>query len=194
MGTPTPTIVPAADRAVAVAFADGHKAISEDWDKLHGDLDAWRAGLVSCTANSVQSSLGGFAGRFAGITESARSLPRPLVVRELADTLIQAAEQEETALRLLRDSWQAGTATISPASSQEDEDSGESQDGNNPAAASLFEGVDLARSAASSLQKEVADQLTDLQASTTADSQSERHNEGRHAHRNFPAVLFDDHE
>ena len=30
VGTPTPTIVPAADRAVAVAFADGHKAISED--------------------------------------------------------------------------------------------------------------------------------------------------------------------
>jgi len=173
VGTPTPTIVPAADRGVAVAFADGHKAISEDWDKLHGDLDAWRAGLVSCTANAVQSSLGGFAGRFAGITESARALPRPSVVRELADTLIQAAEQEETALRLLRDSWQAGTATISPASSQEDEDSGEPQDSNNPTAASLFEGVDLARSGASVLRKQVDDALSDLAEKTTDSSLEE---------------------
>ena len=103
LGTPTPTPVPAADRAVAMKFAEGHGALSQQWDEFQLEFDGWRLGLNQCTPLAVQSTLGLFAGDFGRITDSARSLPRTAVVRGLADELIDAAEQEEAALRLLWD-------------------------------------------------------------------------------------------
>ena len=170
-GTPTPTAVPAVARAVALEFDAAHRAISDDWDQFHADYDSWRAGLVACTANSVRSSLQGFAGRFAEITEDARALPRPEVVRELANTLIQATEQEEEALRQLRDTWQPGeiVITAAPALAQEDlEDESEQLDSSNsPATVFVFEQFDIARAAASSRRQEVEDALSDREVRTT---------------------------
>jgi len=163
-GKPTPTPVPPLVSQVSLDFATGHRSISQEWDRFHGEFDTWREGLISCDASSVQVALNQFSGRFAGITETARGLPRRFVVRDLSDQLIQAAESEEEALRLLRDTWQhslAGT-TVSPDSSDSSND--------RP---SVFEGVDVARSGASALQKEVADRLSDLKELTSPDSLAE---------------------
>ncbi len=163
-GTPTPTPVPPLVSEVSLDFAAGHRSINEEWDRLHGEFDVWREGLISCDASSVQVALHQFSGRFAGITETARGLPRRFVVRDLSDQLIQAAESEEEALRLLRDTWQpslAGT-TVSP----------DSDDSSNDRP-SVFEGVDVARSEASVLQKEVADRLSDLKELTSPASLAE---------------------
>jgi len=171
VGTPTPTPVPPLVSQISLEFAAGHRSINQEWDRFHGDFDAWREGLISCDASSVQVALHQFSGRFAGITETARALPRRFVVRDLSDQLIQAAESEEEALRLLRDTWQpslAGT-TVSP-------NSADSSNGNAEAAndrPSVFEGVDVARSEASALQKEVADQLSDLKEMTSQASLTE---------------------
>ena len=129
-------------------------------------------GLVACNASSVQSSLRGFAGRFTRVTEAARALPRDGVIRDLADTLIQAAEQEEAGLRLLRDTWQPGNVAIMPATADNDlADNGNDLDNSNVSVeASPFEAVDIARSSSSVLRQQVADDLNDRKERTTPES------------------------
>ena len=92
-------------------------------------------------------SLNGFAGRFIDITEMARALPRDSVVREMANKVVAGAETEEEAIRHLRDNWQS-------------EDSGG------------YDNVDVKRSAASALQKEVEDALSDLRDKTAPPSRA----------------------
>ena len=163
----TPTPVPAQVSQTALDFATGHLAISQRWDQFHKELDSWRQGLASCDPSSVQVALGGFAGDSAGITQAARGLPRTSSVRQLSDQLIRAAEREEEALRLLRDSWQPGPQAVAPTPSS---------NGNGASGQSSpvgFEGVSQARSAASLLRQQVADDLTDLQEKTGTSSQSQ---------------------
>ena len=166
LGTPTPTPVPAAARAVALEFATAHRTISKEWDTFHGSFDSWRERLVACDASSVQVALLQFGGRFSGITEAARALPRASVVRELADKLIQSSEKEEEALRQLRDTWQPEVATAKPGPSKTPPPTGS-------AAGTAFEPVQVARSAAAALRKEVTNALTDRAAKTTPASLDE---------------------
>ena len=92
-------------------------------------------------------SLGLFAGRFVDITEAARRLPRDAFVRELADIVVQAAEKEEEAIRLLRDTWEPDDPTV-------------------------FGAVDTQRSEASGLRRQVQDEILDLQLSTALASRA----------------------
>ena len=153
---PTATPVSPEVQQIAQQFNTGYDAINQEWDQLHQDFDAWRQGLITCDPSAVQASLVRFSGSIAGTTETARSLSRHSSVRGLADQLILAAEQEEEALRLLRDTWKPdlGEEEPEPEASEQDE-------------SSVFEGVAVARSAASAIQKRVADQLSDLQRQTT---------------------------
>lgn len=146
--TATPTPVSSAVREVMVDFARGQRAIAQDWDRLHSDLDGWREGLKACDASAVQVALQQFGGRSARITGTARGLPRPPAVRELADKLVLAAEKEAEAFRQLRDTW-------------------------DPGKPSVFQQVDSARSAASGLLKEVEDGLSIRQERTTPASRAQ---------------------
>ena len=171
LGVPTATPVPAAAIAVAQEFARGHEALDQDWELFHKAFDTWRTGLISCDASSVSVSLQEFAGVFAGITEVARDLPRTSVVRGMADRMIRAAEGEEEALRALRDTWISGSSTVRSAASEGANFNSEDQNrlSSNPAGPSAFESVDVARSDASVLQKEVADELSDRQARVSSE-------------------------
>ena len=182
-GGATPTAVPPQVSRATEDFAVAHRDISREWDGLHRDLDQWRQSIIDCDASSVRVALRRFAGEFSGITEAARGLPRGVTVRGMSDQLIQAAEREEEALRLLRDTWQPGqsgaTTDSAPASlpgsgAGLDNGNGGSLSSNggssNPAPQPGFEGVDVARSDASALQKQAADQLSDLQEKTGADT------------------------
>ena len=170
---PTATPVPPRVSQTAQNFASGYLAINQEWDELHRDFDEWRQGLITCDPSSVQANLVRFSGTFTGTTETARSLSRHSAVRGLSDQLIEAAEQEEEALRRLRDNWKPDLEG-EPVNSSEgiesgsvDSDSGSAGNQNLP----VFEGVAVARSAASAIQKSVADQLRDLQERTTLVSQ-----------------------
>ena len=85
----------------------------------------------------MERALQDFAVSFNVVTEQARDLPRAEVTRELADSLITAAEAEETAFRQLRDHWQ-------------------------PNSPSIFEAVEQSRSEAASAQRQVEDQAEEL--------------------------------
>ena len=167
---PTATPVSPEVQQIAQQFNTGYDAINQEWDQLHQDFDAWRQGLITCDPSAVQASLVRFSGSIAGTTETARSLSRHSSVRGLADQLILAAEQEEEALRLLRDTWKPDLGEEEPepeatsnglGSDSDDSDVSEQDE------SSVFEGVAVARSAASAIQKRVADQLSDLQQQTT---------------------------
>ena len=167
---PTATPVSPEVQQIAQQFNTGYDAINQEWDQLHQDFDAWRQGLITCDPSAVQASLVRFSGSIAGTTETARSLSRHSSVRGLADQLILAAEQEEEALRLLRDTWKPDLGEEEPepeaTSNGFDSDSDDS-DASEQHESSVFEGVAVARSAASAIQKRVADQLSDLQQQTT---------------------------
>ncbi len=146
--TATPTPVPPLVREVMVDFAKSHRAIAQDWDRLHSDLDRWREGLRACDSSTARVALQEFSGRLARVTQTARGLPRPPVVRQLADQVVLAAEKEEDAFRQLQDTWE-------------------------PDKSSVFQQVDSARSAASVLRKEMEDNLSIVQERTTSASQSQ---------------------
>ena len=136
---PASTVEPlsAGDRMAIDAFADQRQTIDEEWDRFHQDFDEWRAGLTSCHRSSVHEALQGFAAGFAEITAQAGDLPRATVTREIADIVIAAAEDEETAFRRLRDRWQ-------------------------PDDISLFEQVEQRRAGSAGAQRHVEDRTLEL--------------------------------
>ena len=185
-GGPEPTPVPASVGQAASEFAASYASLSQDWDGVHRDLDTWRQGLTSCYASSVRVALRGFSGDFSAVSRAAAGLSRHPSVRGMSDQLIEAARQEEAALRRSRDTWQPGQPGPAPepeaasssfggngSSGESDKDNGA---GNAVAAAALqpgFEGVAQARANALALRKSVADQLSDLQVMTGADAEDQ---------------------
>ena len=186
-GGPEATPVPASISQAASEFAASYASLSQEWEGVHRDLDTWRQGLTSCDASSVQVALRGFSGDFSAVSRAAAGLSRHPSVRGMSDQLIEAARQEEAALRRLRDTWQPGESGPAPepvsssfgnggngdSKGDSDKDNGA---GNAVAAAALqpgFEGVAQARANALSLRQGVADQLSDLQDMTGVDAEAQ---------------------
>ncbi|MCH7739248.1 MAG: hypothetical protein IIC93_03780 [Chloroflexi bacterium] len=108
---PEATAEPTLDRAELIAFANLHAGIETRWEAFHGDVDAWRQGLVACDLTIRNQAVSVFSSRFAAVTERTRGLPREELVRSVADQIIEAAEREAAALRGLAEA--AGTnATV----------------------------------------------------------------------------------
>ena len=118
-------------------FVGQHEAISEEWDLFHDDFDQWSASLSSCHPNAMHLALNDFAVLFNSVTQQARGLSRGSTSGELADLLITAAEEEEAALRQLRDRWQPNNVT-------------------------LFENVEQQRTKSSQAQKSAEDRAIEL--------------------------------
>ena len=129
---------PRTDQAIPIAeFVQRHDEISQEWDQFHADFDEWSASLSACHPNAMREALNDFAVSFNSVTEQARGLTRGTTSGELADLVIVAAENEEAALRQLRDRWQ-------------------------PNNVSLFENVEQHRAQASQAQKSAEDLAIEL--------------------------------
>ena len=190
---PTPPPLSGPERADIVAFASSAGQITSELDDFHVAFDAWRNGLISCDPSSVRVTLGQFAGTMDGVAAKSSLLPRSPSVRGLADTLIDAAEREAEAVRQLRDGWEPGaqigrtsgsqgvpTATPAPRfgfpapeprfgfAEQEAPSSSRTSQGS----VTVFENVDIERSTALALRRDVQDTLSDLQERMTTDSKS----------------------
>ena len=182
-GGPEPTPVPASVSQAASEFAASYASLSQDWEGVHRDLDTWRQGLTSCDASSVRVALRGFSGDFSAVSRAAAGLSRHPSVRGMSDQLIEAARQEEAALRRLRDTWRPGESGPAPESvsssfgngdSKGDPDKDDAANGTaSPALQPGFEGVAQARANALALRQGVADQLSDLQVMTGADAEAQ---------------------
>ncbi|MCH7738421.1 MAG: hypothetical protein IH872_13600 [Chloroflexi bacterium] len=124
----TPTRVPESARQDLVAFGEGHRATSVDWDRFHQEMDRWREGVVACVPASVESALETFKGRALGLTQTARGIARLPNLETLAARLTAAVESEAAAFETLSDNWTAESGLTG--------------------GASLFQQLALARSAA----------------------------------------------
>ncbi|MDD9994466.1 MAG: hypothetical protein OXS35_01775, partial [Dehalococcoidia bacterium] len=100
------------DRAVVADFTEQSSALDGEWSDFREEFDNWRAGLIDCHPSSVEDALKEFAVEFKSVTEQARSLPRAPLTKDLADSLISAAETEEAAFRELRDRWQPNAVSL----------------------------------------------------------------------------------
>ena len=143
-----PTPVPEQAKTLAEQFARAHGEIEQDWDDFHKEFDAWREGLAACDPSAAQQAFRGFASKFNDVNEQTLSLSRPSSVRGSLDQLIEASQGEASALRRLRDRWQPGDT-------------------------SLLEAVASQRVAAAAAQKELEDELADLQDGADAGSLEE---------------------
>ena len=128
------TPLPESARMATEKFLKQKQALDDDWSQFHQEFDEWRVGLTACHGSTVYEALRGFAVGFNEVTEQARGLPRNSHTLELADALIQAAEEEEAAYRTLRDRWQ-------------------------PNNLSFFEVVEQRRAGSASAQKQVEDKI-----------------------------------
>ncbi len=135
-------------RNVVDEFVHQQQTIDEEWDQFRQDFDEWRTGLTSCQSSSVHSALQDFASSFTMVTEESMDLPRSTATRELADMLIEAAEDEERAYRQLRDRWQPGNL-------------------------SLFEHVEQQRSESARAQRNVEDRAAELRDRYESESSPE---------------------
>ena len=135
----------AADLEAVSKFVNEQQAVGQEWDRFHQEFDQWRTELTGCHSSAVQQALRDFAVGFNAVTEQARDLPRAPVTRELADTLIAAAEAEETAFRLLRDRWQPNSLSLFEAVEQQRTQAARAQNEAHDRAAAL--GEDLERAA-----------------------------------------------
>lgn len=138
---PVPTASPRpltpAERAALAAFLTAQPTINEAQQKLRQDLADWQTGLTACQPAAAQAALRDFAAASAAVTHQARNLPRGPRAKELADTLISAAEAEAEAFRRLRDRWQPGSL-------------------------SLFEAVELRRSQSAAARNDAQDLMQEL--------------------------------
>lgn len=137
-GAPATAEPTGSQQAIPISeFVQQHAEISSEWDQFHGDFDQWSAGLSACHPDAMRGALNDFAVSFNSVTEQARNLTRGKTSGELADFLIVAAAEEETAFRQLRDRWQ-------------------------PSNIALFENVEQHRAKASQAQKNAQDHVIEL--------------------------------
>ena len=125
------------DRVVVADFTEQSRALEGEWSKFREEFDEWRAGLIDCHPSSVQDALKDFAVEFKTVTEQARNLPRAPLTKDLADSLITAAEDEEAALRELRDRWQPNSVSLFELIEVRRTDSGAAQKGAEDAVARI---------------------------------------------------------
>ena len=125
------------DRAVVADFTEQSRALDGEWSKFREEFDEWRAGLIDCHPSSVQDALKDFAVEFKAVTAQARNLPRAPLTKDLADSLISAAEDEEAALRQLRDRWQPNSVSLFELVEVRRTDSGAAQKGAEDAVARI---------------------------------------------------------
>ena len=118
-------------------FSNVYGSLSAAWDGFHSEYDAWRAGEGGCDRSLAIGALGGFALQFGELTGIVRELPHAAFLRPLGELLVEAAEKEEQALRVLRNTWR-------------------------PFDAEVYGRHDLERNAANRLRRQVASGIQDL--------------------------------
>ena len=92
----------AANQTAVDAFAQGYDLLSKQWDRFHADYDDWRVSDGGCDREAVVTALGGFSIGLGALADEVRDLPRATFLRPLGELLVAAVEQEDEALRALR--------------------------------------------------------------------------------------------
>ncbi len=104
------------ERAAAEDFSDALTPIDADWDDFHDAYDALREETSDLAQDAVIKRLEFLADDIASIQDRLEELLNDDVTEDIAEALIEAAEQEKDELELLRDSFLALSTVTAEAS------------------------------------------------------------------------------
>jgi len=127
------------NEAAVKAFTEQYNVVLSLGDSFHRDYDDWRRTEGGCDRAQAIAKLGGFTLQFENIATTVRELPRATFLRPVGELFVEAAEREEQALRLLRNTWR-------------------------PFDAEVYQALDRERVAAGKLRRQVATGTQDLMA------------------------------
>jgi hypothetical protein len=87
------------------AFSRQYDLLVQDWAAVHDKYNGWRRNEGGCNRVEVAQQLGELSVRFGGLSQRVNSLPQASFLRPMGDSLVDAAQREEEALRILRFTW-----------------------------------------------------------------------------------------
>lgn len=106
------------------AFRQDYDLLVQNWAAFHDEYNGWRRTEGGCNRVEVANRLGEFGLRFANISKRVNNLPQASFLRPMGDSLVEAAQREEEALRILRNTWRPFATDAYRALDQERSNSG----------------------------------------------------------------------
>ena len=106
--SPTTLAIDAAEMERVLGFLADYRRISGLWDASRDSYETWRAQPNGCGERDMEAALRGFVAGYESLASQVYDIRRPRTVQEAGELLAQAAQEEETGLRALRDNWQPG--------------------------------------------------------------------------------------
>ena len=157
-------------RADVAGFAQAVREIDQDWQQYRRAYEEFRQEQPALSADDTASQLGQLVVRFLEIVTDIRDLPASKFTRPLAQTLAQAAEQEDLALKTLRDAVREAEAPGPPPDTDPDE---EADPPARPAPEPLpFLEFDTQLVQSDGLRRQAAEALADLLDDTSQEKQA----------------------
>ena len=100
------------NQAAAEEFARQYDLLLQAWNGFHKEYDTWRRSEGGCDQSQAIATLGSFTIRFGELASRVREFPRATFLRPLGELIVEAAEREEQAIRLLRNTWRPFDADV----------------------------------------------------------------------------------
>ena len=94
-----------ASRDMLSSFSQALSRLNEEWDAYHRSYDALWAGKARLTTSETTARLSELVVQFGTVSALARAVPADSLTGPVAEVLARAAEQEDLALRRLRDAF-----------------------------------------------------------------------------------------
>jgi hypothetical protein len=107
------------------AFRRQYDLLVRDWDTFHDKYNGWRRNEGGCNRVEVANQLGEFSVRFGNISKRVKDLPQASFLRPMGNSLVDAVQREEEALRILRFTWRPFATDPYRALEQERNNSGQ---------------------------------------------------------------------
>ena len=115
----------AQDTAAVEDFAEEFDELLEVWKEFHEDIDDWVDSEGGCDRSEVIETLGEMSLKFGRLADRARNLPTASYLRPMGGLVVQAAEGEAEALRVLRNTWRPFGADVYKALDSQRADAGD---------------------------------------------------------------------
>ena len=83
------------------------RLLGMEWDRFQDGYDEWRRTNGGCDQGQALDALGELAGDFSQTVRDIQALPSGPLVRGMGELLLQAAQREQEAVLLLRETWRS---------------------------------------------------------------------------------------
>lgn len=148
-------------------FASSFDVLSAEWDAFHEEYETLRTQQATLGLAEIGVRLNQLVASFGGLVVQVRDLPTFEQTREVGRLLIDRIEQEDLALRKLRDALAKTQEDQELAKTQEDQ-----EEEAEPSIRTAFEGFDADLVGTHGVRRQAAEVLADLRDDSSLDSQT----------------------